>query len=149
MREEQYLASLGDQRAACEAAWETCLDGAICDDFRECHAEIGRDVCGCPDLRVAIVDPVDGQTITAADDADPSDGQLQYDFVIETNCLEPDEQVELRLLEPAETAYGFGLPDARGVVVVRAPLLPGTSRFVARGTVSAVRSAEIEITVAP
>lgn len=147
--EEEYLATLGGQRAGCEAAWEACLEGAICDDFRECHAEIGRDVCGCPDLRVTIVDPVDGQTLTAADDADPSDSQIQYDFVIETSCLEEAEQVELRLLEPVESSYGFGAPDARGVVTIRPPLIPGTNRFFARGTISAVQSAEITITVSP
>ncbi len=147
--EESYLASLGAERAACEAAYEACLEGAICDDFRECHANIGREVCGCPDVYVRLVDPVDGQTITAADDADPSDGQLQYDFVIETSCLEELEQVELRLLEPAESSYGFGMPDARGAMTLRVPMLPGTNRFLARSTTSGVQSAEITVTVTP
>ncbi len=147
--EEEYLASLGSQRGACEAAYDACLDGAICDDFRECHADIGPDVCGCPDVFVRLVDPVDGQTITPADDADPSDAQIQYDFVIETGCLEETEQVELVLLAPVMSSYGFGAPDARGVVVIRPPLIPGENRFVARGTASGVMSAEITVTVAP
>lgn len=147
--EEDYLATLGDQRSTCESAYEACLEGAICDDFRECHADIGPETCGCPDVYVRLVDPVDGQTITAADDADPSDAQLQYDFVIETSCLEELEQVELVLLEPVESSYGFGMPDATGTATLRVPLIPGTNRFLARGMTTAAQSAPVTVTVSP
>lgn len=148
-REESYLSTLGDGRGTCESAWEACLEGEMCDDFRECHGVITRATCGCPDLRVAILDPVDGQTVTAEDDADPSTGQLDYDFVVEASCLADLEPVELVLLEPAEASYGFGVPDARGRVTLRVPLLPGTNRFIARGSSTAVMSAEITVTVSP
>lgn len=123
----------GDTRATCAAAIDACLDGATCDDFRACHADIDRTVCPCPDPSVRIVDPVDGQTIGAADDADPSDAQLQYDFVVETVCFEDLEQVELVLLDPVESSYGFGRPDMTGRATIRVPLIPGANRFVARG----------------
>lgn len=144
--EDAYLSSLGGGRGACEEAWRECLDGEICDDFRVCHADIEPEVCGCPDVFVRIVDPVDGQSIGPADDADPSDSQVQYDFVIEAGCLEELEQVELRLLSPVESSYGFGAPDARGRVTIRVPLIPGENRFVARGMATDVMSEEITVT---
>lgn len=149
MIEEDYLATLGAQRGTCEAAWDECLAGEVCDDFRECHGNITRETCGCPDLRVAILDPVDGQTITMEDDADPSTGEIQYDFVVEASCLEDLEQVELFILSPVESSYGFGAPDARGRATIRVPLIPGENRFVARGMTSDVSSAEITVTVSP
>ncbi|HJL15944.1 MAG TPA: hypothetical protein RMH99_09820 [Sandaracinaceae bacterium LLY-WYZ-13_1] len=149
-QEEAYLESLGDTRADCEATYEECLAGAICDDFRECWIDEVPEVCGCPDVFVRIVDPVDGQTITAADDADPSTGQLEYDVVVEAGCLEEAEQVELYLLAPTESSYGFATPDASGRAVIRVPLvIPDTHRFVARGTVTDVESAEISVDVSP
>ena len=147
--EEDYLATLGGQRGTCEAAWDACLEGEVCDDFRECHANIGPETCGCPDVRVAILDPVDGQTITMEDDADPSTGELQYDFVVEASCLAEFEQVELFLLEPVESSYGFGAPDARGRATIRVPLIPGSNRFVARGMTTDVSSSEVTVTVTP
>ena len=39
----------GDARSTCAAAIDACLDGATCDDFRACHADIDRSVCPCPD----------------------------------------------------------------------------------------------------
>lgn len=139
----------GDARATCASAIEACLDGATCDDFRACHADIDRSVCPCPDPSVRIVDPMDGQSIAAADDADPSDAQLQYDFVVETVCLEELEQVELVLLDPVESSYGFGRPDLSGRAVIRVPLIPGSNRFVARGMTTAVTSAEVTVDVSP
>lgn len=148
--EEDYLASLGAQRATCEAAYDECLMGAICDDFRECHIDIGPETCGCPDVFVNILDPVDGQTITAADDADPSDSTIQYDVVVEAGCLGDLEQVELYLLEPVESSYGFGTLDARGRATIRVPFIPGTNRFLARGsTMTTVTSSEVTVTVGP
>ncbi len=139
----------GDARATCENAITACLDGEICDDFRECQANIDRTVCPCPDPSVTIVDPVEGQVISAADDADPSDTQLQYDFVIETVCLAELEQVELLLLDPVETSYGFGLPNALGRTTIRVPLIPGANRFAARGMTTAARSADVSVMVSP
>lgn len=129
----------GDARASCASAIEACLDGATCDDFRACHADIDRATCPCPDPSVTIVDPTDGQTISAS----------EYDFVIDTVCLEDLEQVELFLLDPVESSYGFGRPDPAGRATIRVPLIPGTNRFVARGTTTTVTSAEVTVTVAP
>ena len=148
-REEAYLDSLAGGRGACEAAWDACLDGAVCDDFRECHGNIGPETCGCPDVYVRILDPVDGQVITSADDVDPSDGTIQYDFVVEAGCLEEFEQVELRLLAPAMSSYGFGAPDAMGRATIRVPLIPGENRFVARGMTTTATSDEITVNVSP
>ena len=148
--EEDYLQSLGSQRGTCEQAYEECLGGAICDDFRECRLNIGPDVCGCPDVFVRILDPIDGQTITGADDADPSDATIQYDVVVEAGCLGETEQVELFLLQPVESSYGFGAPDARGRATIRVPFIPGTNRFLARGsTMTTVTSSEVTVTVSP
>lgn len=129
----------GDARATCASAIDACLDGASCDDFRACHADIDRATCPCPDPSVTIVDPIDGQTIAAS----------EHDFVIDTVCLEDLEQVELFLLDPVESSYGFGRPDPAGRATIRVPLIPGTNRFVARGTTTPVTSAEITVTVAP
>ena len=149
--ESTYLDTLsGADRSMCENALAACLEGEICDDFRECQANIDRTVCPCPDVSVNIVDPVAGQTITAADDVDPSDGTIQYDFIVETSCLEDLEQVELYLLAPVESSYGFGLPDMSGRATIRTPLvIPGEHRFVARGVTSTVMSAEITVDVSP
>ena len=139
----------GDARATCADATGACLEGASCDDFRACHAAIDRTTCPCPDPSLVFVAPRDGQTITSADDADPSDAQLDFDFVIDAVCLERSEQVQLFLLAPAMSSYGFGAPDARGRAIIRAPLIAGTNRFVARGMTTAVASAEITVSVSP
>ena len=139
----------GDTRSTCENAIAACIDGATCDDFRECQANIDRSVCPCPDPSVTIVAPVDGQTLGAADDADPSTSMIDYDFIIDTVCLEDLEQVELLLLEPAESSYGFGAPDGAGRATIRAPLFPGANRFSARGMTSAAQSAEVSVTASP
>ena len=139
----------GEARSTCEAAIAACLDGEVCDDFRACQADIDSTVCPCPDPTVTIVSPVDGQTLGAADDADPSDAQLQYDFLFETVCFEELEQVELLLLAPVESSYGFGTPDGAGGGTIRVPLIPGENRFVARGTIGTARSAELTVTVTP
>lgn len=138
----------GDARSTCESAISACLDGETCDDFRECQANIDRTVCPCPDPTLTIVDPVDGQTIGPEDDAVPG-GMIDYDFVVDTVCLEDLEQVELFLLEPAMSSYGFGTPDGAGRAVIRVPLLPGTNRFVARGMTTAASSAEVSVMVSP
>ena len=139
----------GDARSSCEAAIAACLEGEVCDDFRACQADIDSTVCPCPDPTVTILSPTDGQTLGAADDADPSDAQLQFDFVFETVCFEELEQVELLLLAPVESSYGFGTPDGAGRVTIRVPLIPGENRFAARGTVGTARSAELTVTVTP
>jgi len=138
----------GDARSTCEAAISACLDGETCDDFRECQANLDRTVCPCPDPTLTIVDPVDGQTLGPDDDVEPG-GMVDYDFVIDSVCLEDLEQVELFLLEPAMSSYGFGAPDGSGRAIIRVPLLPGTNRFVARGMTTAVSSAEVSVTVSP
>lgn len=149
--EETYFDTLsGSDRSMCEAALAVCLEGEICDDFRECQANIDRTVCPCPNVFVNLVDPVEGQMITTADDVDPAEGGIQYDFVIETGCLEDLEQVELQLLAPVDSSYGFGLPDMSGRAVIRTPLIiPGEHRFVVRGVTTSVMSAEVTIDVSP
>lgn len=149
--EEAHLDTLsGSDRSTCENALAVCLEGESCDDFRECQANIDRSVCPCPTVFVNIVDPVDGQMITSADDVDPSENGIQYDFVIETSCLEDLERVELYLLAPAESPFGFGLPDAAGRATIRTPLvIPAEHRFVARGVTTSVMSGEITIDVSP
>lgn len=149
--ERTYLDSLpSDDRATCENALNACLEGAICDDFRECQGTIDRTVCPCPNVTMAILDPIDGQRIGVADDADPTTTMIEYEFVIESTCLEDLEQVELHLLAPADSSYGYGLPDTAGRTVIRAPLvIPGAHRFVARGMTTPVMSEEITVTVAP
>ncbi|MCB9597998.1 MAG: hypothetical protein H6719_35105 [Sandaracinaceae bacterium] len=139
----------GDARSTCESAVAACLDGVTCDDFRACQADIDRSVCPCPDPSLTIVSPTDGQTIGAADDADPSDAQLQYDFVIDSTCLEELEQVQLFLLDPVESSYGFGRPDLTGRATIRVPLIPGSNRFIARGMTTSVESAMVTVNVSP
>ena len=149
--ERTYLDSLpGGDRAPCENALSACLDGAICDDFRECQANIDRTVCPCPNVTMTIVDPTDGQMIGGADDADPVTTMIEYDFVIDSSCLEELERVELHLLAPADSSYGYGTPDMAGRAVIRAPLvIPGAHRFVARGMTTPVMSGEITVDVSP
>ncbi|MBX3269425.1 MAG: hypothetical protein KF729_04145 [Sandaracinaceae bacterium] len=145
--ERARLARLaGEPRARCADALGACLDGASCDDFRACHAAIGRAACPCPDPSVVIVSPRDGQPITRADDVAPEDDLIQLDFVIDSVCLERDERVLLVLLEPVHTTYGDRAPDARGrAVFPRMPLFPGTNRFIARGMTTEVESAPVTL----
>lgn len=136
-------------RTVCADAKAGCLNGATCDDFRACQANLDRTTCPCPTPTVTLLDPVDGQALGPADDADPNDTQLQYDFVVEAVCLDDDESVELVLLEPVMSSYGFASPDSTGRAVIRAPLLPGSNRFVARGSRTLATSAEISVEVTP
>ena len=57
----------------------------------------GGDGGDCTNTTVAILDPMPMQRIEAADDVDPSDATIQYEFVIEATCLAEDEIVELHL----------------------------------------------------
>lgn len=100
--------------------------------------------------RVAILDPVDGQAIGPADDADPSTPMIEYEFVIDTCGLEELEQVELVLTVPVSSPWGYGLPDETGIARIQAPLqIPGDHTFYVQGVETAVQSPEITISVSP
>lgn len=103
----------------------------------------------CTDTAVTILAPLDGETFTEADDVDPDDPGTQIEFVIEASCLAEDELVELHMLEPAESLYGGGAPDAMGIFRGTYPLIPvpTPNRFVARTSIAGVESEEVAVTV--
>jgi len=103
------------------------------------------DPCGdSPSLE--ILDPVDGQTITPSDDADPSTSEVDYTVTVLACGFGEEEQVELHLLEPVESRYGVAFAEER-TIDFDVPLLPGDGRFEARSVDGMVRSEQVAFTV--
>ncbi|MDQ3034741.1 MAG: hypothetical protein M3Y87_20185 [Myxococcota bacterium] len=85
---------------------------------------------------------------------EPSAGEIvnddTYDVRIQTCGVAEDEQIVLRLLQPAVTDYAFvTVPALDAVVTVNVPILPGTMELQAATRDLAVTSASVEITGNP
>ena len=106
----------------------------------------------CTDTALTILDPIEGQRITAADDADADQPGTQYVFVVEARCLLEDEQVEMHVRQPVESVYaGLDPVPMSDDVYQSSPvdLLPGTNVFVAISSESMTESAEVEVSISP
>lgn len=111
-----------------------------------CDGESGP----CTDTAVTILDPIEGQTITAADDRDPAMPLTQYVFVVEARCLQEDEQVSVFLREPRESLYaGLNPVPTSDVAYESNPvvLLPGDNVFVAVTSISMTESEPVAVAV--
>lgn len=93
---------------------------------------------GAPSLE--ILEPMTGEVVT--DDS--------IDVLIQTCGVAEDEQIVLRLLQPAVTDYAFvTVPELDAVVTVNVPILPGTMELQAATRDLSVTSASVEITGNP
>ena len=106
----------------------------------------GGDPCGGA-ASLAILDPDDGQMLTAADDVTPG-GTIDYDFVVRACGFEETDQIVLRLLVPFETDYGFMFADDTTLVYPAVPLLPGDLQFRVASMDGSVTSEIISVSVA-
>lgn len=111
-----------------------------------CDGESGP----CTDTAVTILDPIEGQNITAADDVDPAEPLTQYVFVVEARCLQEDEQVSVFLREPRDTLYAGLNPVPMSADAYQSNpvvLLPGRNVFVAVTSISNTESEPVAVTV--
>ncbi len=91
----------------------------------------------CSDRSVRFLSPSPG-TVVEAD---------EVTLVIEACGFERDEILEVRLLQPVETNYGFITVFDDPVVTIDVPTLPGTMEFRAQDQDGVTRSASLVVEV--
>lgn len=111
-----------------------------------CASESG-DACGDDTSWVRIVAPQEGQVLSADDDTMPG-GVVDYDVVVEHCGLLPEQQVELLLLSPVESPYGYRMADTERLVYP-VPFIPGEQRMQARVVDSTIESTILSFSVSP
>lgn len=100
---------------------------------------VGTSACGdtatCPERSLRFLAPDEGAMIVGD----------EVTLTLEACQFEHDEVVEIQLLEPVESNYGFITIFEEEVVSIDVPTLPGTMRFVAFDEDGTTRSAELTI----
>lgn len=97
---------------------------------------------------LAFIDPLDGASLTMADDTNPDMPLLQYDFRARGCGIDPFVQAGIYMLEPTATDYAFTDAGDGNLLFSDVSLIPGTLRFELRSVEpTPVVSAPISIDV--
>jgi hypothetical protein len=100
-----------------------CLALAACGD----DAAPGECAAGAKSL--AFLAPVDGASLTMADDTNPDMALLQIDFRARACGIDPLLDVGIYMLEPTATSYAFTSAGDGILIFTDISLIPGTLRF--------------------
>jgi len=112
-----------------------------------CAGEATEGECAEGAQSIWITAPVEGQVLTADDDAAPG-GVVDYDVVVEHCGFTADDEIGIHLIEPVASPYGFRWV-TDDMLVYRVPFIPGEQRMQARTRDDGVQSEILSFSVAP